>query len=214
MSIFELQSEQETIGSQHSTSAYTALNSKDQEAIREADGLIFMKWPTPKLTADERTIYAEDLAILCKEFHGILLRDSVAWHRQHSKRRPTAAELRERCEVLRAQANGRQEDKGVRDMQEYERRIETHPEEFVPVALIIRDVQEYVGVRVNHFGHEPVDPIWRDEWWQWRNAATEAEWADWRAQGVKAVGFKDEPRDRSGRIIRPAGELSKIGGAA
>lgn len=214
MSIFELQSEQETTASQHSTSAYTALNSKDQEAVREADALVFMKWPTPKLTPDERTIYAEDLAILCKEFHGIALRDSIAWHRQHSKRRPSAAEIRERCEVLRAHVNGKQEDKAVRDMQEYERRIESHPDEFVPVALIIRDTREYVAERIKHFGSGPVDPVWRDKWWQWRNAKTEGEWSEMRAQGVKGIGFKQEPRDRSGRPIRPAGELLRMGGAA
>lgn len=214
MNTFELQSEAGSTEKQHSTSAYTGLREDDKEAVRAADALIFMRWTTPKLAHDERTVYAEDLAILCGEFHSIILRDAVAWHRQHTKRRPTVADLRERCEMLREQVRGRQQDTKVREMQEYERRIETHPDEFVPVQLIIRDTAAYVKERLKHFGHGEVDPVWRQQWWEWRNAATEQEWAAMRAKGVRSLRFREEERDRYGRPVRNAATLAPLGGAA
>ena len=210
MDTFELQSEPAATERQHSTSAYTALNPKDQEVVREADAVIFMRWPTPKLSADERTVFAEDLAVLCGEFHGVMMRDAVMYLRQHAQRRPTVAHIRERCDLLREQAKGKQKDAAVLADAEYRRRIQSHPEEFVPIALIIRDVAEYQVIRRKFESEHPgqtIDLMWRADWWEWRNEKTEQEWAEMRAKGVVALGYRQEEKDRYGRPLRAASDL-------
>ena len=134
-------------------------------------------WTSPQLSPEARLYFIDDVAVLFMAFGLKTLESAIDWYRQNHQRtsRPTIREVRDRCSEIAGSKRRPLSD----EMNNYFAELKNRPQDFVPVALIMRDAMNLSALKR---AREKVgNPMSREEvkaWFAKRNADTRAEWAD------------------------------------
>ena len=148
---------------------FERLSESDQEDVNWMANSVLSIWPRPELSGDAKLYFIDDVALIFQKFGKALVQESIDHFRQHQEThsRPTVRALRDRCSERR----GSKKSAISPEMQDYYRDLAQHPEEFIPLALIVRDTLERVKRK------REGKPFTASE----IHAQTEASWAEWRA---------------------------------
>jgi hypothetical protein len=111
-----------------------------QQAVTDIRQAIFYRWPTPAIPPEGKLDWDDDLAVVLIDYGYSILDDAVRWHRQNTEKRPSIPAIRLQCTIISEKEDRRKLSDSEREMIEYRRRIRTHPEEFVKVSDVIREV--------------------------------------------------------------------------
>jgi hypothetical protein len=181
-----------------SSKKYAQLGSDAQREVEGIRQTIFYRWPTPKVPADAMVDWEDDLAVLYIDFGFRVVSDAVSWHRQNTERRPSIPQIREQCKLIRTRTE-RTVSSSDKEHREYEAQVRQHianPRDtsFVPFALVWRDFHEYQRLlaQCRARGVTPTQ-MEVDAWWDDRDARTDKEWSELRAQGVKGLVLRGGP---------------------
>lgn len=176
--------------------------------VRDLNNTVFRRWQTPAISDAGKFDFMDDLSVVYVDFGPRTLMDAMDDLRQSSKFRPKIADIREACGIVKSKTAGVHPNAHQADLNEYHARLRSHPEEFLPICLIVRDFNELRKLEKQHEEQGlTIDPQERADWLEYRNKKTEAEWAQMCADGRARNLENQSPSEQRGREMQPAESL-------
>jgi hypothetical protein len=126
------------------------------------------------MATEERLFFTDDMAVVFKDFGFAVVESAIGWLRQNSEHRPKIKVIRDACSMT----SSRRPAKPLHTtLDEYYTDRAAHPERFIPVALIIRDVQNLAALKkAREKNGNPMSRTEVQAWLSNRNIETRNEW--------------------------------------
>jgi len=180
------------------TKRYDRLAKEAQDCVRDLTNIVFRRWASPFVTAEGKIDFMDDLSAVYLDFGFSILDEAITDLRQSSARRPQIAEIRAACIARRTKASAPADGRSERTAAAAERwkDIRAHPEEYIPLEMVVRDGLELARlIREHREKGIPIDKAKEREWLEWRSEKTAQEWREMLRTGKANVPVSEPAFD-------------------